>query len=74
MSLKGEMNAEFNEIDNKVFWRHKNMFLLEDGWLYTLLMNAYPSARCIDLCNLRTNVYPGVKRPYSQMQIMSNMG
>ena len=70
MSFKGEMNAEFSGVDSKVYWHHRNAcFSLRKA------DRTHYSQMCIlVLAHLHTNAYPGVKHPYSQMCIPSNMG
>ena len=61
MSLKGEMNAEFNDIDSLVFWCHRNTSFS----LWTVDRTHY-SWTCIPVLAHATHKR-SIKRPYSQM-------
>ena len=67
VSFKGKMNAEFNDVDSKVFDVIETC-VSPWGWP-TVLATRERVSRC--LRTLHANAHPGVKRPYPQMRIPS---
>ena len=70
MSFEGEMNAEFNDVDSKVFWRHRNVFS-PWGWpaIYTTCEFV---SRCLRTLHTKWQTHIpalSVHSAYSQMGI-----